>query len=179
MIITISGLPGSGKSTVAKLLSKKLGYRHYSGGDMRGKIAMKHGMTIDELNEIGKTEFWTDKEVDELIKEKGEKEDDFVIDSWIAFHFIPRSKKIFLEVDPRAGAERVFSDQRPDEPTKETVEEVQEMLRKRLENTDSRYKKYYKVDFLDRKNYDLVIDTTNITAEQVADKVLEFLGKKV
>ena len=41
MIITISGLPGSGKSTIGKMLAKKLGYKFYSMGDLRGKIEKK------------------------------------------------------------------------------------------------------------------------------------------
>jgi len=50
MIITIGGEPGSGKSTVANIVAQKLGYKHYSTGDLRGEIAMRHGLTIDELN---------------------------------------------------------------------------------------------------------------------------------
>ena len=78
MIITISGLPGSGKTTVGRIVAKKLGYRFLSMGDLRGEIAMKHGMTIDQLNEIGKKESWTDKEVDGMLAEKGRSEDNFV-----------------------------------------------------------------------------------------------------
>ena len=91
------GKGGTGKSTVAKLLAKKLNYKHYSIGDLRGKIAVERGLTIDELNKIGKTEAWTDTEVDNLIKEKGKKEDNLSIDGWVAVHFMPHSFKIFLE----------------------------------------------------------------------------------
>ena len=56
MIITISGIPGSGKTTVGRMLAEKLGYKFYSIGDLRGKMAMERGMTIDQLNELGKTD---------------------------------------------------------------------------------------------------------------------------
>ncbi|MGH9879179.1 MAG: nucleoside monophosphate kinase, partial [Nitrososphaerales archaeon] len=56
MIITIAGRPGSGKTTVAKEVAKRLGFKHLSTGDMRGQLAMEHGLTIDQLNEIGKKE---------------------------------------------------------------------------------------------------------------------------
>ncbi|MCX6741353.1 MAG: AAA family ATPase, partial [Candidatus Parcubacteria bacterium] len=46
MIITLSGKPGSGKTTVAKILAEKLGYKFYSTGDLRGQMAMKRGLTI-------------------------------------------------------------------------------------------------------------------------------------
>ncbi|MBR9692254.1 AAA family ATPase [Candidatus Woesearchaeota archaeon] len=175
MIITISGIPGAGKSTVGKILAKKLDYRFLSMGDLRGVIAVKHGMTIDELNEIGKTEEWTDKEPDKELIRIGEQEDDYVIDTWIGFHLIPDSVKIFLKIDMRKGAERIFKDQRPDEPEKETIEEAEEMLKKRVKDTNDRFKKYYDADFLDESHYDLIIDTTSLTQEQVVEKIIVYI----
>ena len=152
MIITISGKPGSGKTTAAKQVAQKLGYKHFSMGDLRGRIAQKHGMTIDELNEVGKKEFWTDKEADDELVKLGKEEDNLVMDSWIAYHFIPDSAKIFLEVDLKVGAERIFKDPRPDEAKKKTIKEVEEMLKKRIANSKARYKKYYDIDYLDKSN---------------------------
>ena len=113
MIITISGMPGSGKSTIAKILAQKLGYKHYSIGDLRGKMALDRHLTIDELNELGKREGWTDREPDEYQKKLGHEEDNFVIDSRLGFYFIPHSFKLFLTVDPEVAAERIFPNQRP------------------------------------------------------------------
>jgi cytidylate kinase len=44
MIITISGLPGSGKTTVARMVAERIGFRHYSAGNMRGEMAIKTRM---------------------------------------------------------------------------------------------------------------------------------------
>jgi predicted cytidylate kinase len=173
MIITISGLPGSGKSTVGKLLAKRLGYKFYSMGDLRGEIAMKMGITIDELNEIGRREFWTDEKIDKRIRHLGETEDNFVIDGWTASHFIPHSFKVFLDVDAKIGAERIFKDQRPDERKTKSVEEVMKMLKNRVAETDKRYKKYYSLDFRDKRHYDLVIDTTRLKPDEVVSKILK------
>jgi len=175
MIITISGMPGSGKTTVAKVVAERLGYKHRSVGDLRGKIAERHGMTIDELNMVGKTELWTDKEADDLTVEIGKTQDNFVFDAWVGFHFIPRSLKIFLDVDPMEGARRVFEHQRPDEAKQDTVEGVKEMLKHRVEVTNDRFKKYYGVDFMDKTNYDCLIDTTGLTLEEVVEKILTFI----
>ena len=55
MIITISGTPGSGKSTVAQILVKKLGLeRLYIGGILRA-LAKHKGMTIEELTKYAKS----------------------------------------------------------------------------------------------------------------------------
>jgi predicted cytidylate kinase len=177
MIITINGKPGSGKTTAARLLAKKLGYKHISMGDLRGQLAMKHGMTIDELNEVGKKERWTDEEIDKEIIRIGREEDNIVMDSWIAFHFVPDSVKFFLEVDADEGARRVFENQRPDEAKKESVHGVKEMLRKRFEETKARFIKYYKTDISDKSHYDLIIDTTDLIPGLVVEKILRFIKK--
>lgn len=178
MIITISGLPGSGKTTVAVMVAERMGFRHYSAGDMRGRIAIEKGLTIDQLNEIGKKEKWTDKNVDKLIEDLGKKEDNIVVDGWVAFHFIPRSVKIFLYVDLKVGAERIFRNQRQDEEKKGNVKGIHEMIRKRVKESNERYGKHYGIDFLDGKNYDHIIDTTHLHIEQVVNKIIEFCRRK-
>ena len=50
MIITISGKPGAGKTTVGKAVAARLGLEFYSMGDLRGKMASDRGLTIDELS---------------------------------------------------------------------------------------------------------------------------------
>jgi predicted cytidylate kinase len=177
VIITISGLPGSGKSTLAKNLAKALGFRRYSVGDLRGRMAMERGMTIDELNEIGYKEEWVHKEADAYQARLGKNEENFTIDSWLGFHFIPHSVKIFLEVDPEVGARRVFRDQRPDEKPAESVAETRSMLENRMVTMDEQYKKYYGIDFRKRDNYDLAFDTTNLTREETLQKALEFIKR--
>ena len=179
MIVTISGLPGSGKTTAGRIIAEKLGYKFYSIGDLRGRMAMDRGLTIDQLNDLGMREAWTDKEVDEYQKELGKKEDNFVIESRLGFYFIPQSVKVFLEVDLKKAAERVFRDQRPDEKTKASVAETLKSMKKRIQSDKTRYQKYYGIaDFMDRAHYDIVIDTTELTIEQVAGKILKALSRK-
>jgi cytidylate kinase len=174
MIITIGGKPGSGKTTAAKKAAEKLGYKHISIGDLRGRLAQKHGMTIDEFNKLGMKEEWTDKDTDKEL-EKLKEEDNIVIDTWVGYHFIPDSIKIFLEVDYKEGAKRIFKNQRPDEPKKKTAEEVEKMIRKRVEDSRARYLKWYDTDILDKSNYDLVIDTTKLGKQEVVDRILNFV----
>lgn len=182
MIITLAGLPGSGKTTQAKFLSESLGYPWYSMGDMRGKMAQDRGMTIDELNELGMKEAFTDHEIDEYQKKLGETEDAFVVDGWLSWHFIPHSLKVFLTVDPDVAAARIFEEKRhntqSDEPDYTSIEQTKAVLAGRVENSRARYQKYYQVDFLDPKNYDVVIDTTNLSPEEVFDQILKAKSKK-
>jgi cytidylate kinase len=91
MKITITGKPGSGKSTVAGILAQKLNCKYCSIGDLRGEIAQEHGLTIDELNEIGKKESWVHKKADEKTIEIGKTKENYIVEGWIAYHFIPHS----------------------------------------------------------------------------------------
>jgi cytidylate kinase len=183
MIITISGDPGSGKSTVAKEVAKRLRLSHYSGGDMRGRLAQERGITIDELNRIGENDPSTDKDVDAKITELGKKEDAFVIDSRLAWHFIPASVKIYLSCDIKAAAERIFKDKasskkhRADEPEYRDAADVERHLKARVASDKKRYGQYYDIDHTDKKHYDLVLDTTKMTLPQVVENVLSFVQK--
>lgn len=177
MILSITGLPGSGKTTIVKLLSQKLEVPWYSVGDLRGKMAKERGMTIDELNRMGETEAFTDKDVDDYQKTLGESNESFVIDGRLSWYFIPTSYKIFLRVDPDVAAERIFTasqkGERTDEPLYASIEEAKQFIENRIASDVRRYQKYYGVDFLDHKNYDLVIDTSLMTPEEVVNRVIE------
>ncbi len=180
MIITLTGLPGAGKSTIAKLLSEKLGWPWYSMGDLRGKLAQKRGMTIDELNTLGETEAFTDHDVDEYQIKLGKEQDDLVIDGRLSWHFIPNSLKVFLDVDEDEAAKRIFGAAkkglRKDEKPFTSVDDVKQRIHDRLASDQKRYEQYYKLDYLDRSNYDLVIDTTTLTPEQIIGRILDRLG---
>lgn len=179
MIITLAGLPGAGKSTVKQLLAQRLGWKAYGMGDLRGKYALEQGITIDELNERGMTDPTTDSSVDAFAGELGKTEDEFIVDGWVAWHFIPQSFKVFLTIDPAVGAQRIYDerhsilDSRSDEPMYESVAQAQEIIGKRVEQNRARFEKWYQIDFLDLNQYDLVLDTTHMTPEEVTQRVLD------
>lgn len=181
MIITISGDPGSGKSTVAKELAKRLHYRHYSGGDMRGMLARDRGLTIDELNKLGEKDPSTDKSIDAKIVEMGMTQDDFVIDSRLAWHFIPKSVKIYLACDMGVAAGRIYAEtqksrkNRKDEPVYKTPGDVVDHLRMRVASDKKRYMQYYGIDHMDKRHYDYVLDTTKLTLKQVIENVMVYV----
>ena len=178
MIITISGRQGAGKTTVAEELAKALNHSHVSAGDLHGQIAIEKGITITELMTLGKTEKWVHEEMDKKIMQIGKEKNNFVIDGWIAYHFIPHSFKIFLDVDEFVGATRIFNDYRLDEPHAETVEQEKDRLKHRLIESDLGFKKAYDVNFLDLSNYDYILDTSELTIDQVVQKILEKINNE-
>ena len=176
MFITITGVPGSGKTTVAKRLSKECGIPWYSMGDLRGKMAEDRGLTIDQLNKLGETESFTDTEIDAYQKKLGEAGKDCIVEGRLSWYFIPHSFKLFLDVEPAKGGERVYrarlANHRSDEPLYTSAEEAAQFAKERIASDVKRYQKYYGVDFLNHANYDAVIDTSDMTVDQMMEKIM-------
>ncbi len=175
MIITISGKAGSGKSSTAKLLAKKLKLKHYSIGDLTRKIAKQRKISILELAKVEEKHSEIDKELDNYQKNLGRAKDNFVIDGRLSWHFIPNSIKIFLDVDDLTGTKRIFKDKRKTENAK-TVGKLTILLKKRRVSEKLRYKKLYNINPYNKSNYDLVINTTGKTLKQVLKQIVTFIN---
>lgn len=173
MKITIAGEAGSGKGELKNNLSKILNYETWSIGDIRGEIAKKHGLTIDELNKIGETEDWTDREGDNFQKYELSKKQHAIIEGRLSWYFISESYKVFLDIEPREGARRIFYDQREDEKQMNSIAEMMGYIENRRMSDIKRYGKYYGVNPYKKEHYDLVIDTTNKIPEQTLREFLK------
>jgi len=183
MIISISGKPGSGKSSIAKLISKKLKMKHHYVGALRREMARKRKMTIHEFNKLGEKEDFTDKEVDDFVKKLGKEEDNFIIESRTAFHFIPKSVKIFLDVDEEEGAKRILNEkisalEKRNEPKYRNLREVIKRNKERMESDNKRYKKYYNIEWDKKENFDFVLDTTELSLKETEQIVLDYIKYK-
>jgi len=181
-IITICGGLGSGKSTTAKRVAQALSFEHFSGGDFMRKIASQKGISLAELSSIAEGDPEVDKEIDRSQKEFMDANDNFVIDSRLGWYWAPNSFKVFLSVDPRISAERVFADlqakksERNEEVSGvlETIDELQKKQAERLESERLRYKEYYGIEnHFDPKNFDLVIDTAQNDIPTVERLIIE------
>ncbi|PJC55965.1 hypothetical protein CO026_02860 [Candidatus Kaiserbacteria bacterium CG_4_9_14_0_2_um_filter_41_32] len=176
-IITLGGLPGSGKSTVRKILTEKLGYKSFYTGGYARELAEERGITLEEFNE----KVASDRSLDELIdaeqKRISKEEDEYVVDAHIGFHFIPNSFKVFLTVPIEVSAERIFKDsgssirQRSGD-VMSSYEEALTKTKRRVENHQRRYKKHYNIDVYNPLQFDLVIDTSKYTPDQVTEQIL-------
>jgi len=176
MRITISGMPGSGKSYLAAELVKKFDLKRYSVGDFMRNLAKERGLSLIELNKLGEKDKSIDKQADDWQTNLGKKEDKFIIDGRISYHFIPNSIKLFLKVSPEEGSERIRGDNRETEKA-DSHEEMVKLWKERVESDRKRYKKYYNLNPLDESQYDFVVDTTNLTKEEVVSRVVKFVEK--
>ena len=174
MIISISGQAGSGKSSVAEHLSKFLRLKHYSMGDLRRKMAKDRNITLAELNEMGEIRDFTDKEVDEYQVELSNKENNFIIDGRLSYHFIPNSIKIFLKAHIRTRSERVYEDEREEEKFRDLGDSIASLI-EREKSDQERYLKYYNLNCTNELQYDLVIDTTQLSITEVSNEIIKFV----
>ena len=184
MIISFSGWPGAGKSAVAKRLATELGWPYYSMGQLRRQAAKRRGLTLSEYNELAMTDISTDLEVDEYQAQLGQEEDNFIIDGRTSWHFIPHSYKIFLNVEPLVGAQRIFQDlqksnERNEGDNLNSVEAVLANNYQRVANDRQRYRQYFNIDAYDLANYDEVVDTTNLDLDQVVTVVSQLVYNKL
>lgn len=185
MIISFNGDEGSGKSTIAEKIASCLKFPHYNMGQFYRDLAAERGITLAELQEIAKKGPEIDNKVENSVLDLGKNQDNFVIESRTAWHFIPHSIKIYLKVDEEEGAKRIFqgkqnSNTRNNEDTNlNSVENIITSERSRKERDTKRYKDYYGIDIRDERNYDFVLDTTNLSIDQVVEKVRAFIDSKV
>ena len=178
MIITISGKAGSGKSTIAKMLSKKLKLRHYSVGDVMRKMYYEKEITLLELNKLAEKDKAIDLELDSRLKKLGKTEDNFVIDGRLTAFFIPHANaRIFLDADDKVRAQRILKDKRHHEKS-ESLKEMLSSIETREKSEKKRYKKYYNVSYTDRKLYNCIIDTTKLSPNRVVERIIKFIRKK-
>lgn len=178
MIVTISGMIGSGKSTVASALAKKLKFKHLSTGDVMRKIAEEKGITPVELNRLAEKDPSFDRMIDSKTAELGKKEDDFVMDSRLAFHFIPKSIKIFLDVSLDIAAKRIFTQKRAKEKENISLSATKANIKEREASELKRYRQMYNLDYTKHSNFDLVVDTSDTDVNQIVKKIMDFLKQK-
>lgn len=178
MIITITGKPCSGKgAAVAKIIEKNK-FEKFSAGDIFRRIATERGVNVLEINQAADV-FDIDKLVDDEIVEIGKRDidKDIIFDSRTAWHFIPNSFKVFLDIEPKEAARRLINSGRTSENVDVSEEEAIADLEKRWNIENDRYLKLYNFDNRNKNNYNLVVDTTNLTIEEVADAIMTAYAK--
>jgi CMP/dCMP kinase len=174
MIITLSGIPGSGKSTIGKALSKKLKFKYYSMGMIRRDIAKKKGLTLEQYNKLGETNPSTDTSVDEYQVKLAKKEDNIILEGRTSFYFVPQSVKLFIDISINEAAKRILKDLKDKKKNKlrnegnaKNIKEMKQLILKRISSDKKRYNKYYKIkNAYDKKQFDIIINTTNLSKKE-------------
>ena len=183
-IISFNGQEGSGKSTIAEMVAEKLGIPRYYMGQIFRDMAAEEGMTLPEFRKKCDADHNFDKKVDDYVIKLSQQQYSFVIESRTAWHFIPESLKVYLKVDSRVAAERILkalsedNNRGNEDKNLSTIEDIQKSILQRRKEDSERYFSLYAIHQDDEKNYDLIIDTTNLSIEEVFSKVIDFVELK-
>ncbi len=176
MIITISGLHGTGKSTIAKLIAEKLKIQYYSTGQIFRVLALETNMTLEEFTEYVEENPDIDKKLDSKIIEIAQK-GNIVIDSQLSGYILKTIAdfKILLTCTLETRVKRMS--ERDSSSYEEKLKETALREKSELE----RFKRLYNIDLNDQEElsqmYDLVINTENLTVEEILEKILFTLEK--
>jgi cytidylate kinase len=178
-IITIAGSVGSGKSSTAKAVAVALGFQHFSSGDLFRKFAAERGESIEAMNISAEVQRDIDLKVDNLLQQMYRAEDRLVIDSRMAWHWMPASFKVFLVLDPNTAAERIFNQVRAEGRISEdatSVQQARKSIDRRSASEQRRYASLYGVNPTDRLNFDITINTKHNDLNTVTAIVLAAYG---
>lgn len=173
-IISLCGDLGSGKGAVSNALSEEIGYEIYRNGEYARMLARNLGMSITEFNIYVEKHPEIDNQIEESAAEYAKAHDNLIIDARLGWYAVPESFKVYLKVDVDVAAKRAFYDEKRKSSEKfDTIEEQKQDMIKRVNLENERFLKVYGIHKEDMSNYDFVIDTTNLTVEEVKDKILE------
>lgn len=174
MLISITGKLGSGKSTICNLLKDRYGFEIYSTGAFQREVARSMGITTLELNKRLREDPSLDYVIDDAVKKLSieRAQDKLIFDSRMAWHFADKSFKIFLTIEPCEAARRVMLNQRGSEEFYADEDEACAKLIERSQVEQARFMQIYGVDYYDFNNFDLIVDTTRRTPEEILDIIM-------
>lgn len=153
MIITLSGQPGSGKTSVAKELCAKYGFTLISAGEQFRKMAAERNMTLEQFGALCEADPLIDLEIDSRQKALSSKYPMALVEGRLAGRSIDADMKIWLKTPLEVRAKRIAG--REGSSFERALEETR--TREACELT--RYKKHYNIDLYDMSFYDVIIDT--------------------
>ncbi len=181
MNITITGNLGGGKSSVCREL-EKYGFKIITGGGLFRDIAKEKGVSVLELNELAKADRSIDDLIDNRTAKIGKEEDNVLFDSRLAWHFAPDSFKVFLLTDSYEAARRTFAGGAREAEEYSDINATMAGLKQRADLERARFKELYNIDYYNRNNYDLIIESTYASPEQIAKEIMrnfeEYKGNK-
>ena len=178
MIVTISGLHGTGKSTVGKMLSEKLGVKYYSTGQAFRELAEEKKMSLKEFTDYVEDHPEIDLELDNKIIDIA-KQGDLIVDSQLSGYLLKdvADFKILLTCPIEIRIKRMAD--RDHSTLEEKINETFVREKSELE----RFKKLYNISLENSKKnrqlYDLIVDTEKLSAHEVVEKILSVINEKL
>jgi len=163
MRITVSGLPGSGTTSLARYLSENHAIDLISAGEVFRQMARERSMTLAEFGELAEREPSIDKQIDLRQKEMAESRETIIAEGRLSGWMIPGADlKIWLTAPISCRIKRIqFRDEVGDETT------AMRMTLEREESEATRYRMYYDIDIADLSPYHIVLNSERFGIEEL------------
>lgn len=173
MLITLSGLPGSGTSTVAREVAPRLGLEHLDGGTVFRAMASERGLSLAAFAQVAEADDAIDRALDDRLVERA-RAGDVVLESrlagWLATRAGLAATRIWIACDDEERARRVGGRDGHD------LAEALAANQAREASERLRYQAYYGIDLADLGIYDLVLDSTEQAPEALIAQIIEAVG---
>ena len=174
MIITVTGKPCTGKSTMAEIFIKKYNFDRIYAGAIFKKHARELGIDITDLcksDACCDIDRQVDKDLEQIYHTR--LNDDLLIESRTSWSFMPKAFNVFIDIPDNVMAQRLFNSDRPENERGKDLNEALIKVTERYNADVARYKMLYNIDCNNLDNYTYVIDNSNLTPEETADKIYE------
>jgi predicted cytidylate kinase len=163
-VITLSGVPGTGTTTIAKLLSKKLNLKLVYIGETFRTIAREYKMTLEEFGKFAKDNPEIDKELDDrqlALARTGNIILEGRLSGWMVKKNGINAFSILLTADLETRIKRIMGREG------KAYSEVKEEILNREQVELNRYLELYSINYQNPAHYSMVIDTTHLTPEEI------------
>jgi len=176
MRITISGPPGSGKSTACKLLSEKLGLEVISSGDVFRGMAAERGLSLQEFGKACESDRTVDQALDDRMLVIARQKKDVILEGRLTAFMLKANNVPALKVLLTAGADVRAARVTNREGGEVALRKLETLTREACEAR--RYMSYYNINIADQSVYDLIIDTSDLTPDEVVSRIVQAAGAR-
>lgn len=168
--ITIFGLAGTGTTTAGKLLATELGYEFISTGNLFRQQAAELGLSLYDFEKLCNENPSYDRQLDDRVKQLGQQKNNFVLESRLAWYFIPDSIKIKLVCDESTRIARVASRDNL------SLAEATIKTKQREQDGPARYAQIYGLtEFAPATAFDLILDSGRLSPAEIVTEIRTFL----